>query len=52
MDYVFDGEKGPYIEDDEPNLINYYGYTKLKGEEFVKKHAKDWYIARTSVIYG
>jgi dTDP-4-dehydrorhamnose reductase len=28
-DYVFNGEKGFYSEGDEPNPINYYGYTKL-----------------------
>jgi dTDP-4-dehydrorhamnose reductase len=51
-DYVFDGEKGFYSEEDAPNPINYYGYTKLVGEEFVKQYAKSWCIARTSVIYG
>jgi len=51
-DYIFDGENGLYSEDDSPNPINYYGYTKLKGEELVKEHAKEWCIARASVIYG
>jgi len=51
-DYVFDGEKGFYSEEDPPNPINYYGYTKLMGEEFVKQYARSWCIARTSVIYG
>ncbi|MEM0171605.1 dTDP-4-dehydrorhamnose reductase [Thermofilum sp.] len=51
-DYVFDGEKGLYLEEDQPNPVNYYGFTKLKGEEFVKEHAVEWCIARTSVIYG
>ncbi len=51
-DYVFDGEGGLYREEDTPNPINYYGYTKLMGEEFVKQYAKSWCIARTSVIYG
>lgn len=51
-DYVFNGEKGLYTEEDQPNPINYYGYTKLKGEEYVKKYAKAWCIARTSVVYG
>lgn len=51
-DYVFDGVKGLYKEEDNPNPINYYGYTKLKGEEFVKEYANKWCIARTSVIYG
>ena len=51
-DYVFDGEKGFYSEEDSPNPISYYGYTKLKGEEFVKEYAGEWCIARASVIYG
>ena len=51
-DYVFDGEKGFYVEEDNPNPISYYGYTKLKGEDFVKEQAKEWCIARASVIYG
>lgn len=51
-DYVFSGEKGLYMEEDQTNPINYYGYTKLKGEDYVKKYAKSWCIARPSVIYG
>ena len=45
-DYVFSGIKGMYKEEDTPNPINYYGYTKLLGE---------WHcdcIVRPSVIYG
>jgi dTDP-4-dehydrorhamnose reductase len=51
-DYIFDGEKGLYLEEDQPNPVSYYGYTKLKGEEFVKEHAEKWCITRASVIYG
>lgn len=51
-DYVFDGEKGLYVESDRPNPLNYYGWTKLKGEEFVKENCQDYVIARTSVLYG
>ncbi|MEM3833393.1 MAG: dTDP-4-dehydrorhamnose reductase [Thermoprotei archaeon] len=51
-DYVFDGEKGLYSEEDAPNPINYYGYTKLKGEEFTKESNTKYCIARASVIYG
>jgi len=51
-DYVFDGEKGLYSEEDHPNPVSYYGYTKLRGEEFVKEQAGGWCIARASVIYG
>jgi len=51
-DYVFDGEIGLYSEEDQPKPISHYGYTKLKGEEFVKEHAQEWCITRASVIYG
>lgn len=51
-DYVFDGEKGLYSEEDTPNPISYYGYTKLKGEEFTRNYCQKHCIARTSVIYG
>ena len=51
-DYVFDGEKGLYTEQDKPNPINCYGQTKLKGEESVRERCKDHVIARTSVLFG
>lgn len=51
-DYVFDGRKGNYREEDEVNPINHYGYTKLKGEEAVIQKHENYCIARTSVIYG
>ena len=51
-DYVFDGEKGLYVETDRPNPLNYYGWTKLKGEEFVAEYCQNYSIARTSVLYG
>ena len=45
-DYVFPGDNGRYKEEDEPNPINYYGYTKLLGEKYGEC------IARPCVIYG
>jgi len=51
-DYVFDGEKGLYTEEDATAPINYYGLTKLEGEKKVKQHCKNYIIARTSVLYG
>ncbi|MGA2385357.1 MAG: dTDP-4-dehydrorhamnose reductase [Candidatus Bathyarchaeia archaeon] len=50
-DYVFNGEKGMYTEQDNPDPINYYGLTKLKAEELVKASG-EYFIARPSVIYG
>jgi dTDP-4-dehydrorhamnose reductase len=51
-DYVFDGSKGWYSEEDITHPINYYGLTKLKGEEQVKNLCSKYIIARTSVLYG
>jgi len=51
-DYVFDGKKGLYTEEDTPNPINHYGITKLEGENQVKKLCKNHIILRTSVLYG
>jgi len=51
-DYVFDGTKGLYKEDDKTNPISYYGLTKLEGEKAVQEICDDFIIARTSVIYG
>lgn len=50
-DYVFDGKRGMYKETDNPAPINYYGLTKLKGEEAVRT-LENHCIARASVIYG
>jgi dTDP-4-dehydrorhamnose reductase len=51
-DYVFDGEKGLYNEEDKPNPVNYYGLTKLEGEKQVIEYCKNYAILRTSVLYG
>ena len=37
-DYVFDGERGDYSEDDIPHQVNFYGLTKLAGEIIVSQH--------------
>lgn len=51
-DYVFDGsKKGEYEVDDETCPINYYGYTKLQGENIVKDLDKS-FIFRISWVFG
>jgi dTDP-4-dehydrorhamnose reductase len=50
-DYVFDGARGMYREDDAVNPISFYAYTKLLGEYYVKD-VPGHVIARTSVVYG
>lgn len=51
-DYVFNGEKGFYNENDVPDPINFYGLTKLNAEELVKSLLESCCIVRPSVIYG
>jgi len=50
-DYIFDGKKGMYKEEDEPNPLNYYGKTKLEGEKIVQG-LKDSIIIRSSVMFS
>ncbi|ADX84917.1 SDR family oxidoreductase [Saccharolobus islandicus] len=49
-DYVFDGEKGLYKEDDLPNPINYYGLSKLLGETYALSY-DDTLVLRTSGVF-
>lgn len=37
-DYVFDGEKGNYSEEDIPNPKNFYALTKLMGEAMIRQY--------------
>lgn len=53
-EYVFDGTKMdvPYVEADKPNPINWYGHTKLFGEEFVLESGCRSAIVRLSMPYS
>lgn len=51
-DFIFDGENGPYKEDDVPAPVNYYGSTKLVAEKAVMESGLHWAIARTILVYG
>ncbi|MFN8290552.1 MAG: SDR family oxidoreductase [Chitinophagaceae bacterium] len=51
-DFVFDGVKGMYKEDDIPGPVNYYGGTKLAAEDLVKEYPGGWSIIRTILVYG
>lgn len=51
-DYVFDGENGPYKENDTPNPINVYGKHKLLSEQLVLTSIKDALVLRVTNIYG
>lgn len=50
-DYVFDGEKGSYNEDDVPNPVDYYGMSKAIGEAYALSY-DDSLVIRTSGVYG
>jgi dTDP-4-dehydrorhamnose reductase/glucose-1-phosphate thymidylyltransferase short form len=51
-DYVFDGSKMEYAESDEPNPINVYGASKLRGEQNIARCMDDYRIIRTSWLFG
>src|SRR5450432_3204506 len=52
-DYVFDGTASvPYKEDHSTSPVNYYGSTKLKGEELCVKNNDQSIILRTSWVYS
>tara|TARA_B100000214_G_C23951196_1_gene620569 strand:+ start:928 stop:1794 length:867 start_codon:yes stop_codon:yes gene_type:complete len=50
-DYVFDGQKGPYKEDDSVNPISVYGETKLAAEKILLNHDPNSLIIRGNVLY-
>ncbi|MFC1577220.1 dTDP-4-dehydrorhamnose reductase [Candidatus Omnitrophota bacterium] len=52
-DYVFDGKKGsPYREEDPTGPLSSYGRSKLEGEKALKDILDNYFIARTSWLYG
>lgn len=52
-DYVFDGTNpSEYQVDDPTNPKNEYGKAKLAGEQAVKETMDDYYIIRTSWVFG
>lgn len=50
-DAVFDGQRGDYTEEDEPNPLSVYGRTKLQGEQAVAQANPQAIIARVN-MYG
>jgi len=50
-DYVFDGKKELYKEDDKPSPLSYYGRSKLASENIVRASGIEGAILRTSTLY-
>ncbi len=50
--FVFDGQKGEYVEKDEVNPQSIYGQSKVLGERAVLEAKCKAYVVRTSVLFG
>lgn len=51
-DFIFDGKKGFYKEDDKPEPLSYYGLSKLKSEKVLENSNINYTILRTILVYG
>jgi len=51
-DFIFDGSHGPLDEQAIPKPVNFYGESKLAGEEVIQKSKINWAILRTVLVYG
>lgn len=51
-DFVFDGEKGNYNEEDRTGYVNWYGFTKIEAEQLTSQAKTPWAIVRTCLVYG
>ncbi len=51
-EYVFDGEGGPYGEEDPPQPLSVYGKTKLEAERALLSEIPRALVIRTTVVYG
>ncbi len=52
-DFIFDGTKGDYQEEDVAHPLSVYGQSKADAEKLVKEKCKyGWSIIRTIIVYG
>ncbi|MFM1898702.1 MAG: hypothetical protein RL577_942 [Bacteroidota bacterium] len=51
-DFIFDGTKPMYGEEDPANPLSYYGESKWEGEKRVMEWASSYSILRTVLVYG
>jgi dTDP-4-dehydrorhamnose reductase len=50
-DFIFDGKKRAYVEEDEPGPVNWYAKTKYEAEKLVQSSGLDYIIARIAYPY-
>lgn len=50
-DYIFDGNNGPYSENDTTNPLSIYGKTKLNAEKVLQDLNINYCIVRTNVLF-
>jgi dTDP-4-dehydrorhamnose reductase len=50
-DFVFNGQKKSYSEEDEPEPINWYAKTKYEGEKLITNSGLDYIIVRIAYPY-
>lgn len=50
-DFVFDGTKDYYTENDETNPLNWYGHTKCEGEHLIREGSISFAIVRLAYPY-
>lgn len=52
-DFVFDGENGPYKEEDERNPLSVYAKSKVDSEDILLSSSyQSWAILRTIIVFG
>jgi dTDP-4-dehydrorhamnose reductase len=51
-DFIFDGSHGPLDETAKPKPVNFYGESKLAGEQLIQKSKLKWAILRTVLVFG
>jgi dTDP-4-dehydrorhamnose reductase len=52
-DFVFDGTKGNYSENDQPNPLSIYAQSKVDAEKLLlESDNSNWSIVRTIIVYG
>lgn len=51
-DFIFDGEHGPYREEDKAKPLSFYGQSKWQAEQAIVASGCSYAILRTIIVYG